>query len=141
MKLIFRYAAVLTFALLLVGALDGTMDTLQFHYSSSVFKKSENQLFWNPDLSWENKYKRDAEGSLLRPLTPKFFGSSTFLVFATDGWHLLKELKVAIWRTLVLLFAAAAFRGFRWYYWAGVWLAAWLVQSFGFHLLYTYILV
>ena len=124
------------------------MDTLQFHYSQSVFKKSENQLFWNPDLSWENKYKRDGEGSLIRPLTPKFFGSTTFLVFATDAWHLLKELKTAIWRTLVILFAAAAFRGFRrrrrvgqWYFVAGVWLAAWLAQSLGFHLLYTYILV
>lgn len=34
----------------------------------------------NKANSWKNKYKDDLK-------TPKFFGSTTFLVFLTDFWH------------------------------------------------------
>jgi hypothetical protein len=65
------------------GIFEAIMDKIQFHYNKSIFPK--NSLFWNPELSWKNKYKDDLK-------TPKFFGSTTFFVIFTDAWHLLKSL-------------------------------------------------
>ena len=59
------------------GASKGTADFLQFHYTG-------NSKFWNPDLSWQNKWKNGdpSQGE-------KFPGSSTIFVTFTDGWHLM----------------------------------------------------
>lgn len=32
------------------------MDKLQFHYERSIFIKFKNQQFWNPEISWKNKW-------------------------------------------------------------------------------------
>ena len=68
------------------GFAEGTMDAISFHYDS--FQKvhpNANPQFWNPQLSWENKWRNGnkIEGE-------KFIGSSTFLVWTTDGWYGLK---------------------------------------------------
>lgn len=67
---------------------EAVMDTLQFHYATSVFAMFKNQLFWNPELSWRNKYKNgnpfDGE---------KFLFSKTLFVGLTDGWHLFKLIR------------------------------------------------
>lgn len=63
---------------------EACMDKLLFHYHESIFTKL-NPLFWNSEISWKNKYKEDLK-------TPKFFGSTTFFVSLTDGWHLMKWL-------------------------------------------------
>lgn len=69
------------------GVCNSVMDTLAYHYSTSIFSKVADQEFWNPDISWLNKYKgRDPDAG------PKFFGSTTFLVWTTDAWHLFKSL-------------------------------------------------
>jgi len=67
---------------IMAAVCNAVMDTLAFHYSTSKFK-GFNPLFWDVTKSWRNKYKngRKDEG-------PKFFGSTTFLVFTTDAWHL-----------------------------------------------------
>ena len=68
-------------------------DTLQFHWGSSIFPKLGekyprlfNPYWWcpiDPYDSWKNKYKnRDSTQGRA------FFGSKTFLVFLTDGWHM-----------------------------------------------------
>jgi hypothetical protein len=67
--------------ILIAGFCEGLMDSLQFHYKS-FFK---NDLFWNPEISWRNKYK---DGDPLKG--PKFLFSTTFLVSLTDGWHFMK---------------------------------------------------
>jgi hypothetical protein len=61
------------------------MDVLQFHYMRSLFKDFKNNIFWDPEISWRNKYKKGdpKEG-------PKFNGSDTLFVGFTDGWHLFK---------------------------------------------------
>ena len=41
---------------ILSGMFEAVMDKLQFHYEQSIFKNFKNQLFWNPDVSWKNKY-------------------------------------------------------------------------------------
>jgi len=60
------------------------IDKLQYHFYESVFNSEKfNPLFWNPEISWKNKYKN---GNVLDG--PKFFGSTTIFVFITDAWHL-----------------------------------------------------
>lgn len=61
------------------------MDVIQFHFYGSIFKNFPK--FCNPETSWKNKYK---EGTT----TPKFFGSTTFLVWITDLWHLAKFIAI-----------------------------------------------
>lgn len=67
------------------GMCEAVMDTLQFHYESSYFFKFKNRLFWDPSVSWKNKYK---DGDPTNG--ERFFLSKTLLVGLTDGWHLFK---------------------------------------------------
>ncbi|MGZ4034861.1 MAG: hypothetical protein ACXVPU_02555 [Bacteroidia bacterium] len=82
------------------GLLDGTVESIKFHYESG-FKprfKQANDQFWNPDISWTNKYKNGcpADG-------PKFYGSTNALVFTTDAYHSLRTAKNLI-NTLTIAF-------------------------------------
>jgi len=70
------------------GMCEAVMDTLQFHYGSSYFFKLKNKLFWDPSISWRNKYK-DGDPTL----GSKFLFSKTLLVGLTDGWHFFKLLR------------------------------------------------
>ena len=81
------------------GFCEGVMDKLQFHYHKSVFTNLNNNLFWDPEISWKNKYKNGnpIEGE-------RFRFSSTFLVSLTDGWHLFKLLRnVLMFFSLVVI--------------------------------------
>lgn len=58
-------------------------DTLWFWYSNSIFAKYPkifNPQFWNPRLSYKNKY--NYKNYYIR------LAMSTFLVMFTDAWHL-----------------------------------------------------
>lgn len=130
--------------LFLAGLANGVMDTLQFHYSQSIFDAQSE--FWNPNLSWRNKWAQDAEGNLLYPLRAKYFGSSTFLVWTTDAWHLLQTIMFAAFRTAAVLGFALFIRisHKRWLNvlaWAGVWIVLIVVQAAGFHLMYSWALL
>jgi len=63
------------------------MDKLQFHYDRSIFKDFKNQQFWNPGISWKNKWKNGDKSQ-----REAFFLSSTLLVFTTDAWHLFQSI-------------------------------------------------
>jgi hypothetical protein len=78
----------LFFIIFLAGLSEGAMDTLQFHYYESIFKDFKNQLYWNPEISWKNKYKDGDSAS-----GPRFPLSTTFLVGFTDAWHTFKFLR------------------------------------------------
>jgi hypothetical protein len=67
---------------------EAVMDKIQFHYDSTRIKSFKNQLFWNPSISWKNKWK-DGEPKN----GEKFWGSSTIFVGLTDAWHLFKTFK------------------------------------------------
>lgn len=73
-------------AMYVAGIFDGTAETLKFHYSnfSRVFPNS-NPNYWNPQISWTNKYRNSNYA-----LGPKYFGSTTFLVWTTDGYHMMR---------------------------------------------------
>lgn len=73
---------------IMAGACEAIMDTLQFHYDISIFKNFKNQTFWDPKISWINKYKNND------PLKgEKFFLSKSLLVGLTDAWHFFKLLR------------------------------------------------
>lgn len=71
--------------MLIAGVSEAVMDKLQFHFDRSIFSSTSNQQFWNPKISWKNKWY---EGD--RAKGEKFLGSSTVFVFLTDAWHLFK---------------------------------------------------
>ena len=64
---------------------EAIMDKIQFHYDISRFSQYKyKQTFWNPNLSWVNKWKDSSAKE------EKFLGSSSIFVFTTDAWHLFK---------------------------------------------------
>ena len=65
----------------------GCLWTIQFKYSSSIFRFFKNQQYFDPSISWKNKWKVVNGKS-----KPKFFGSTTFLVFLTDFFHLCQSI-------------------------------------------------
>jgi hypothetical protein len=72
----------------LAGFCESVMDKLQFHYDISIFKNFKNQLFWDPRISWRNKYKN---GDPLKG--ESFFLSKSLFVGITDAWHFFKLLR------------------------------------------------
>jgi hypothetical protein len=71
---------------LLAGGFEGISETLQHHYPEFDMKfPNANQQFWNPSLSWRNKYRN---GDYLQG--ERFPGSSTIFVWTTDGYHLMR---------------------------------------------------
>ena len=70
------------------GLSEGIMDTLQFHFSKSLFCHLKQKTFWDPQQSWKNKWKHGNP-----QLGERFKFSSTFFVFLTDAWHLFKFLR------------------------------------------------
>jgi len=70
---------------ILASICEAIMDILQFHYITSPFKKFKNNVFWDPEVSWRNKYK-DGDPNK----GPRFIGSDTIFVGLTDAWHLFK---------------------------------------------------
>ncbi len=95
--------------LLCAGLCNGVMDSLQFHFSQTMFADASrfDPQFWNPAESWKNKYL-DYDASK----GEAFFGSSTFLVFTTDAWHLFKFFMLKFFVLAALSFAF----GPRWYW-------------------------
>lgn len=130
MILLIAITAILLFA---EGICKGVCDTLQFHYSISIFA-GKNALFWNPRVSWKNKYKNgDPDQGATFP------GSTTVFVMFTDGWHLFDFLRILC--GVVALLAAV---GIDWNFTllqAVIFLtAALIVHAAGFYLMYRYVL-
>lgn len=70
-------------AMFLAGAFNGVSQDLLFHYNEfeNTFPNT-NPQFWDPEISWVNKYKN---GDPLQGA--RFPGSTTILVGTTDGYH------------------------------------------------------
>ena len=142
MKRVILYAVLL----FLAGASNGIMDDLQFHYQDTIFSKLKKERFWNPAISWTNKYAHDKEGKLIKPLRPKFWGSANFFAFTTDAWHLFKFIHL---NALRLLMAFLFVELLRWdtgnqddkrTWWGSIiftWLLIVFVQQMGFILTYN----
>jgi len=112
------------------GMADGINQGLMFRYEG--FKKvfpGANDKYWQPSQSWKNKYENGdpAQG-------PKFPGSTTWLVFVTDGYHLS--------RFTTHLFTSGAIavkigqKKRKWYVYVIEGLSYWAIQRMGFALSY-----
>jgi hypothetical protein len=84
----------------LAGVFNAVMDVLNFKFHSSIFRFWNNQQWINPSLSSANKWKY--ENSIWAG--ERFFGSSTFLVFITDMWHLSKFLMLLLITSSVVFY-------------------------------------
>jgi hypothetical protein len=81
------------------GMADGLNQTISYHYND--FKRmfpNANDYYWNPNISWENKYKNHnpADG-------PAFFGSTGPFVFVTDGYHLSRFIEHSTMAATIIL--------------------------------------
>lgn len=74
--------------IVLAGVCWAILQTLMWHPDTNILSK-RNPQWWNPNISYKNKYNR-VDG-VIPPYPPKFFGSTTFLVWLTDGWHLVDK--------------------------------------------------
>ena len=80
----FKLYIIIIFLVISAAFSNSVMDTLQFRYNKSIFASdSFNQEFFNPKISWKNKWK---DGDSKKG--EKFLGSSTVFVMFADAWHL-----------------------------------------------------
>lgn len=77
--------------MIFAGIFNACMDVSKERWSTSIFRFIGNEKWMNPAISWKNKWKNDGSGKYTKE---KFFGSSTFLVWLTDFWHLSKALMI-----------------------------------------------
>lgn len=86
----------LTFA---AGACDGQVETIKYHYKNfkAVFP-SANDQFWNPSLSHKNKWR---DGDYIKG--EAFPMSSTFFVWTTDSYHMLRSGKKLMLMTAIVI--------------------------------------
>lgn len=91
--------AVILILWVLSGATLALCEVLQFRYGDfkRIFKLADDQ-YWNPKVSWINKYKvdiiSDSNGlphSVSSIGEPRFLFSLTLLRWATDGFHLIQS--------------------------------------------------
>jgi|SRR3989304_9718829 len=83
----------------LAAICNALMDTLQFHWYKFRFKNSVNAQFWNPEISWKNKY---IDGKQSRGL--KYKGWLGWMSNFSDAWHLFKMIMIFFLSFSVLLF-------------------------------------
>ena len=87
----------LTIIFLVIAAIcKAVKDTVEFHYDYSIFSNF-NTKYWNPLISWKNKYKGDLK-------TPKFCGSTTVFVMFTDAWHLFDFLQLVSFLLAIIFY-------------------------------------
>lgn len=84
----------------IAGMSKGVSDTLQFHYPKSVFNTFTNhEQYWNPAISWKNKYKDYDQGDTREA----FLFSRSLLVWQTDAWHLVQTIQTLAWALALVL--------------------------------------
>lgn len=119
--------------LFVAGAMEGTAETLKWHYHKfERVHPNANADYFDPSRSWVNKYQN---GDPLQG--PKHFGSTTFLVWTTDGYHLARTMRSTLILSAIL--TAPDLKGQRWWVYlakAAMYTAAYTA---GFHLTYTLI--
>jgi len=70
----------------------GVMDELAHHFNSvTVSFIKNNPKFWDKRISWKNKWYNNKNGTVYSEMNvERFWGSSRWFVFLTDGWHLMQ---------------------------------------------------
>lgn len=117
---------------IIAAALNSCMDNIRDHWYKSWFKTLNNPKYFNPDLSYLNKYKnRDVSQGLIKWW---IFDKPIFL---TDFWHLCKSLMITFICLSIVLFNEEVFQVPIVY----VFLAYGFSWNFVFNLFYNHILI
>lgn len=85
--------------ILLASICNAIMDVTSFHYDNSIFNKL-NPKYWNPQISWKNKYIDWDKGNKERK---KLFGINIAPAF-TDAWHFFKSLMIILMVSSIVLY-------------------------------------
>ncbi len=83
------------------GILDAVMDITTQKYNASIFSHW-NPKYWNPAISWENKYIDGDVNKGRRQINLGLFKINV-PVQLTDGWHLLKMLREILNVTAIIM--------------------------------------
>jgi len=115
----------------LAGAADGLNQAISYRYSS--FKKAfpgVNDVFWSPKISYRNKYKNHdpTQGA-------KFFGSTSFLVWTTDGYHATRFAEHLFMVGAVTVKLTQQRK--KWYYYVAEAAGYWVINRAGFAVVYN----
>lgn len=70
------------------GMADGGAESLKWHYDVVDAKYNLSDAYWNPKVSYLNKYAGGVSSN-----GPRFPGSTTYLVWTTDGYHALRAVR------------------------------------------------
>ena len=128
-----RAVAVITLIMMfLVGVSSAAMDTVSHHWAGSWFATLGNDEFFNPAISWKNKYMNGdpAQGE-------KFLFSTTWLSWTTDFWHMAKFMLLNAITVISVLSVRLSLK--RIWHWAGIAVAIRAAFQIGFTLFYDYI--
>ena len=104
------------------GCFEGAMDGLQFHYD----KPND---YWNPSLSWVRKYKN-------RDVSQGRTFAGKYMVWTTDGWHLMKAARNASLFTGFVLRISPGKKQ-KWYWYVVEYVTYWGINRAGFNLVYS----
>lgn len=88
--------------LILASFLKACMDRLKTNFWESIFFNIKNMKIRNwfdPNISWQSKWKNGCPSQ-----GEAFFGSSTFMVWVTDGWHFIQKLYLTVIFLMVILY-------------------------------------
>lgn len=117
------YKIYLIISLLVISAISkAVMDTLNFHFDKSIFKKLNSKWLNSPEVTWENKYKWFPNSKFLTWVI------SNPLVFITDAWHLF-----GFFRDFLMYACIPILSGNYWVF------LFYPIYRFIFHIFYTYI--
>lgn len=93
----------ISFILIALSALcNALMDVSQFHYSTSIFTKLNNPMYWNGSISWKSKYIDWDNGDKRRKKW--IFGKFNLPVQFTDMWHLAKSMMIVLFVLAIVLY-------------------------------------
>lgn len=107
------------------GAADGVSEKIKFH------KLGAGSPFWDMKTSWQRKWKDGKESN-----GEKFFGSSTLLVFVTDGYHLMRMIQHTTMATSLVFHLGEKKK---WYVYLIDGVLHMITNRIGFHLTYNVI--
>lgn len=116
------------------GANNAVNNVLQHDYASfkATFPNAHDS-YWNPDISWRNKYKNgDPEQG------EAFWGSSTVFVGVTDGYHLTNCIRNNM-VCAAFAFKIGDWKKRKWYYWVADFVSYSIAYGIGFNVTYEII--
>jgi hypothetical protein len=95
----------------LAGASKGFNETLTFHWTSFHKKFSNADPHWfNPKVSWKNKYKDADPGKGAR-----FPFSTSLLIMTTDQYHLNNFINRSAWTAAIIITIGEKKKSFKYY--------------------------